>query len=345
MVSGFDRRPTQYVRDKTAVTVDLTEVWIGTIVAVIAASAFIAVVALPRDRHCLKKYGAILVSIAFGALILLANFAYGWDTDSVSTTTLYSPFNEEIDCDIGLHVGLRGINITLRGTPEVQLNETIDYNERFRWDWAQGRFGFGEAAGRISQEYRRALDAGVPLPIVWVAEYFTLDGERIRWGRYYRLAGYYTHAVLWVSFILWFMMVATGPASPEVSTVFMLACGVSLITACITWTAIKPNDLVIPFEHGVLKPEVSWTFWLVLFMGVFTIIPGIINASVLYLQYKGIACGQAAPALPPRQRVTASTPTSRSSPNKPRRKSNGRPKSGRSSRSPPAANPPQPFNV
>lgn len=29
------------------------------------------------------------------------------------------------------------------GEPEIQLNETINYNEHFDWRWEQGRFGFG----------------------------------------------------------------------------------------------------------------------------------------------------------------------------------------------------------
>ena len=33
--------------------------------------------------------------------------------------------------------------LAITGEPEVQLNETINYNEHFDWRWAQGRFGFG----------------------------------------------------------------------------------------------------------------------------------------------------------------------------------------------------------
>ena len=29
------------------------------------------------------------------------------------------------------------------GEPEKQLNETINYNEHFSWEWRQGRLGFG----------------------------------------------------------------------------------------------------------------------------------------------------------------------------------------------------------
>ena len=77
--------------------------------------------------------------------------------------------------------------------------ETINYNEQFWWanPWAQGRIGFGRFAGRLNQEFRAAQFRGMPYPILWVAEYFTLDGEQIRWGRKFRQAGWYTHQFLW----------------------------------------------------------------------------------------------------------------------------------------------------
>lgn len=53
------------------------------------------------------------------------------------------------------------------------------------------------AAGRINREFRAAQWRGLPLPILWISEYFTLDGEDILWGRSYRLAGYYAWIMVW----------------------------------------------------------------------------------------------------------------------------------------------------
>lgn len=52
-------------------------------------------------------------------------------------------------------------------------------------------------AAEIAQEFRAAQLKGLPYPILWVAEYFTFDGEGIRWGRHYRLAGWYAHMMSW----------------------------------------------------------------------------------------------------------------------------------------------------
>lgn len=68
----------------------------------------------------------------------------GWERDTIDTTVRYKYGNgKQINATIGLHIGLRGINITLIGLPEQQIGETIRYNEHFSWEWSQGREGFG----------------------------------------------------------------------------------------------------------------------------------------------------------------------------------------------------------
>ena len=56
---------------------------------------------------------------------------------------------------------------------------------------------FPFSAGLVNRQFREAQRKGLPYPILWIAEYFTIDGEGIRWGRHYRQAGYYTHIVMW----------------------------------------------------------------------------------------------------------------------------------------------------
>lgn len=52
----------------------------------------------------------------------------------------------EINASVALKIGLRSVNVTLYSVPEPGSpleKEIINYNERFRWSWDQGRFGFG----------------------------------------------------------------------------------------------------------------------------------------------------------------------------------------------------------
>lgn len=96
---------------------------------------------------------------------LVCNFGAGWQRGVIETSTPYIPFSSEnIKAEIGLHVGLRGVNITLKGKessllfynaglPEHQLNNTINYNEEFRWEGTRGTgLGYGPF-GSISFVY------------------------------------------------------------------------------------------------------------------------------------------------------------------------------------------------
>ena len=163
----------------------------------------------------------VFVALFVGAVILVCNFGYEWYTDDVCVRTQYKGYinppniEQEIQAEVGVHIGLRGFNITLHeeafdscigeGDGEEYYNnrpfpgEIINYNEAFRWadPWFQGRLGFGPFAGRVAQEFRAGEFRGMPYPILWIAEYFTLDGEQIRWGRKFRQAGWYTHIFLW----------------------------------------------------------------------------------------------------------------------------------------------------
>ena len=61
----------------------------------------------------------VFVTLIIGASILVSNFGYDWYTDSVCTRTQYKPYvnppnsPQEIQAEVGLHIGLRGINVTL----------------------------------------------------------------------------------------------------------------------------------------------------------------------------------------------------------------------------------------
>lgn len=67
-----------------------------------------------------------------------------------------------------------------------QLNETIDYNEHFNW-----RLGENYA-----EEYSKALEKGLPDPVLYLAEKFT-PSSPCGLYRQYRLAGHYASATLW----------------------------------------------------------------------------------------------------------------------------------------------------
>ena len=151
-----------------------------------------------------------------GVILLVGNWSFEWHTDTACVRTQYKayvfPINiaQEIEAEVGLHIGLRGINVTLREMPLSRClgidleeeyerpfpGEMIDYNEPFRWGTGQGRNGFGRFSSATHQDFREMQYRGTPYPILWIGEYFTLDGEQIRWERKFRLAGWFTQIFL-----------------------------------------------------------------------------------------------------------------------------------------------------
>ncbi|KAK7111587.1 dual oxidase maturation factor 1-like [Littorina saxatilis] len=230
-----------------------------------------------RGNERIFSFVRITVSLFIGAVILVSNFAMTWETAKISTETKYKAgTGEEIHAEVGVMIGLRGINVTLKGEPEHQLNETINYNEHFSWEWRQGRLGFGPFAGRFQQEYRAAQFRGLPLPILWVAEYFTFDGEGVRWGRHYRQAGWYSHIVLWFAFPLWILTNILFFVLLRYGAYMLMLTGATMVTANIIWATLRnPFDLVIPFTaDDMLTFDFAGSWYICLITGVVCIILG-----------------------------------------------------------------------
>ncbi|MEQ2198586.1 hypothetical protein XENOCAPTIV_015056 [Xenoophorus captivus] len=95
----------------------------------------------------------------------------------MTTNATYKSFsNAVIQAEVGLHVGLYGINVTLRGNPIVQFNETINYNEMFSWH------------DIVEEEYEQALVKGLPNPILYIVEKFTLSSPFVLYAAYMTMA-------------------------------------------------------------------------------------------------------------------------------------------------------------
>ncbi|XP_048649737.1 dual oxidase maturation factor 1 isoform X5 [Marmota marmota marmota] len=183
-----------YADPKPTFPMDTT---LAVIITIFLTALVTFIIILPGIRGKTRLFWLLRVvtSLFIGAVILAVTFSSEWSVGQVSTNTTYKAFSPEwISADIGLQVGLGGVNITLTGTPVQQLNETINYNEKFTW-----RLGENYA-----EEYAKALERGLPDPVLYLAEKFT---PRSPCGLYhrYRLAGHYASAMLW-------HLPAVGPA-------------------------------------------------------------------------------------------------------------------------------------
>lgn len=292
--------PTLYPADQRPVTADiLVAGWIYATVIL----AFSLLILLPGLRIVTGVSALIRILVGVGVLgmIMICNFGQDWESASLAhvTTAYRAGIPNEINASIGVHIGLRSVNITLKGIPRIQtfgdnrVNETIDYNERLSWDnhgWVQGRAGFGPTAGRFNQEFREHQRKGSPYPIIWVAEYFTPDGEGLRWGRFYRNAGYFAHIMVWAALPLWILALILFKMVIRYGAYFSLMTGGSLLIANIIYaTHRNANQLEIPFPEGKLVFHWGWSFWMCMSMGLICCTIGIVTFILDLLQPELVA--------------------------------------------------------
>ncbi|XP_051978698.1 dual oxidase maturation factor 1-like [Xyrauchen texanus] len=155
------------------------------------AVSFLLILPGIRGKSRLLWMFRIIISIFTGAVLVMLNFTGDWAEASIRANATYKSFsNAMVSAEVGLHVGLYGINITLRGEPVSQINETIDYNEIFMW------------SSSLDDQYADALERGLPNPILYIAEKFTRNSA-CGLIYQYRYSGRFASANLWTAFCCW----------------------------------------------------------------------------------------------------------------------------------------------
>nr|XP_061825720.1 dual oxidase maturation factor 1-like isoform X1 [Nerophis lumbriciformis] len=208
----------------------------------------------------------IILSLFVGAVIVALNFTDNWAEARMTTNATYKSFsNAVVHAEIGLHVGLYGINVTLKGNPVVQFNETIDYNEMFTW------------RDDIEEEYEEALQKGLPNPILYIAEKFTL---RSPCGLifHYRQSGRYASATLWTAFCCW-MLANILFSMPVIlyAGYMMLATATFIFTSMAAFSAITlAPQCVFSIGTASFETQYSLSFWLALATGLLCAVIGLL---------------------------------------------------------------------
>jgi hypothetical protein len=283
--------PTVYGDLRSAWSFDMEITGIGVGYFLTSICMLLVLPTLRRKTECMFWWGGFFY-LWIGGSILISAYGHGWVEGQITTRTQYiSNSNLFVNANLGLHVGLRGINVTMLGVPEIQANHTINYNERFWWggedvmlpqlSWLQGKDGFGPYAGQINQEYKKNLERGVPHAIMWIAEWFIFDGEFIRWGRYYRMAGYYTFQIAWLAWCFWFFTGIFFMLVPLYGAFFLTFTGLLMCLEVLIYGSLiqtvysRIGSIFFPFEAGTMIPIFSWGFFVTLFVGVGTVIGGV----------------------------------------------------------------------
>ncbi|KAM9126003.1 dual oxidase maturation factor 2 [Pangshura tecta] len=231
-----------------------------------------------RGRARLYWLLRVILSLFIGAVIVAVQFTGDWETGQVTANTSYKSFSRTmVNADIGLHIGLGGVNVTLVGNPVIQINETINYNEHFAW-----RFGVN-----YDQIYKEGLAKGLPSPILYVAEKFSQQSPCGVHSQY-RISGHYASATLWVAFCAWLIsnMLFSMPVLVY-GGYMILVTGAFMIFSLLSFSTVRNSPMcAIQFGLASLQTVYGASFWLTLATGLLCFLIGVVVVLLHYLQPK-----------------------------------------------------------
>ncbi|KAM6257683.1 dual oxidase maturation factor 2 [Porphyrio hochstetteri] len=255
-----------YPQQRKAFVFDVSTI-IVIVVFLTLACSFLLIIPGIRGRARLYWTLRVLLSLVVGVVIVAVQFTGDWETGWVKVNTSYKSFSSVlVNADIGLHVGLAGVNVTLMGNPVHQVNETIDYNEHFSWSFDAD----------YDHSYDKGLEKGLPSPILYVAEKFTTHSP-CGVLRQYRISGHYASATLWVAFCTWLIsnMLFSMPVLVY-GGYMLLVTGAFMIFSLLSFSTVR-NTLVCPIQFGTATLHIGYggSFWLTLAIGLLCFVSGI----------------------------------------------------------------------
>ncbi|XP_051898516.1 dual oxidase maturation factor 2 [Pristis pectinata] len=238
------------------------------LVFLVFTTTFLIILPGIRGRGRIYSFCRVIISLFVGVIIVVVNFTSDWEEGYVTVNTTYKAFsNETIRARVGLQIGLAGINVTLKGLPVDQLNETIDYNENFQW-----KFG-----SNYDKENYKGLERGLPNPILYIAEKFTSKAPCLVHAQY-RFSGHYATAMMWVAFCAWAISNILFSMSTIVYGGYMtLVTSAFMIFGVIAFATTRRVSLcIIQFGPTTLQTSLSVSFWLTLATALLCFILGIL---------------------------------------------------------------------
>lgn len=282
---GSENGPILYSEpNRTSAVEDIITIVIYVFIVTVFLSFFVILPGIRTEKF--PTFLCITTSLLVTSIILIALFGTTWHVGDAPISAAYKAFSRDrIQGDLSVNIGLQSVNITLRAhkyyilhsshgpmimenSPRIKrLNVDINYNERFYWI----------APNQMRQEHQKALERGLPYPILTVVEYLSQDEAGFSWSRQYRLAGYYAYISLWLSLCVCVLMFILHCAAPKYGIYTMQCLGCLLLFTNFTYATLVPRGeqkLVIPFEGQSLSLQFGWNFWIVLIGGCLSLIVG-----------------------------------------------------------------------
>ncbi|NXU28782.1 DOXA1 factor, partial [Thalassarche chlororhynchos] len=230
-------------------------------------ATFIIILPGIRGRERLFRFLRVVMGLFVGAVVLTIQFSRDWETGRVTANTSYKSFSRAlVNVDIGLHIGLAGVNVTLVGNPVNQVNETINYNEHFAWSFDAD----------YDHSYGEGLEKGLPSPILYVVEKFTTQSP-CGVHRQYRISGHYASFTLWMAFCTWLISILlfSMPILLYGGYMLLLTAALMLFSLLFFFTARNTPKCPIQFGPASLKTDYGGSFWLTLTTGLLCLLLGL----------------------------------------------------------------------
>ncbi|NXP08560.1 DOXA1 factor, partial [Thinocorus orbignyianus] len=230
-------------------------------------ATFIIILPGIRGRGRLFWFLRMVTGLFVGAVVLTIQFTRDWETGWVTANTSYKSFSRVlVNADIGLHIGLAGVNVTLVGNPVNQVNETINYNEHFDWSFDRD----------YDHSYSEGLEKGLPSPILYVAEKFTTQSP-CSMHRQYRISGHYASLTLWMAFCTWLISILlfSMPILLYGGYMLLLTGALMLFSLLFFFTARNTPKCPIQFGPAPLETDYGGSFWLTLATGLLCLLLGL----------------------------------------------------------------------
>lgn len=169
---------------------------------------------------------------------------------------------------------------------ETTTTTTTSTTERpALYDYGDGKDGdirFNERMELLTAEgmriqMRKALQRGLPVPILTVFNYLSHQEEGFRWSFDFRLAGHYCEFVLTLTLICWAWMNIFFLVIPRYGAIAMIATGIlALISVFLYWILLPAREMVIHLNGAALHFKLGGCYWTVLTSGWAALITGVV---------------------------------------------------------------------
>ena len=241
----------------------------------------------------------VTTSILMGGAFVLALVMPWWQT--IGPVSIRAPIRvqdkEYTDLIIEVHLGLTYANITLTQAavqsattqrtdivlPRLLPRDSLQIvSGSYAKPSEMGKIEFNEeielkTAEEMREQFKAALERGLPVPILTIINYLSHQEEGFRWSVDFRLAGYFCQFALTLTLVCWAWMNIFFMVIPQHGAIAMITTGLlALISVFLYWILLPSRDMIATINGTVLKFRLGGCYWTVLTTGLVALLTGLV---------------------------------------------------------------------